>query len=585
MSIFLVVLDLGLMKKLLRICRFKDQDGKLLTGVESVEVREIFEKCRRLAKAAKLERPLDLHSCPNIQDYIPQREVADALVDIYFRTFESTYRILHIPSFKQEYAEFWDGTARTNTVIVVKMLLVMAIGTCFYQGEGEDELRSQGQRWILSAESWTAVSPGKSQLTISSIQINCLLILARQTTIVIGESIWIRSGNLLRIAFSMGLHRDPKHFPKLSLFTAEIRRRLWATVIEMTVQTSIDAGMPPMLTSCDFDTEPPLNIDDEDISESTTIIPSPKPDHVFTRTSIQITLLKSLRTRLKIEHFINNFQSEPSYDAVLSFGQDITNACNNASRLIQSYSASLPQLTEFQSNLLDVFVRRFLLEVHRPFFVRSQTDPRYYFSRKVCLETALLIFLPSRPRDHTPQNMSDYERLKRIGGGFIKPIFFHAIAIITVELTLQLEEDINSGLPPSEQTKSSRKPLYHAVDYMVELTTDTLRMGENQIVGPVFFGAAAALIHAMGNGIPPEEFVPEAAIKTSRQCLEILEGRMKDPGGNGELERHASVEILEEQYSEFDLLMEDANMDFEMMGGNMGLGTLDSWLFTGWDAN
>jgi hypothetical protein len=546
-----------------------------------VEVREIIEKCRRLAKAAKLDRPLDLHSCLNIQDYIPRREVTDTLVDLYLRNFESTYRILHIPSFKQEYAEYWNDIAIVNTTIVVKILLVMAVGTCFYQGEGEDELRIQAQRWILSAESWTAPPLGKSQLTISSIQINCLLILARQTTIVIGESIWIRSGNLLRIAFSMGLHRDPKHFPKLSLFTAEIRRRLWATVIEMTVQTSIDAGMPPMLTSYDFDTEPSLNIDDEDISESTTTIPSPKPDHVFTQTSIQITLLKSLRTRLEIVHFINSFQSEPSYDAVLSFSQDITNACNNASRLIQSYLTYSPRPTAFQRNLLDVFVRRFLFEVHRPFFMRSQTDPRYYFSRKVCLETALLIFLPSRPTDH----ISDYERLKRIGGGFIKPIFFHAIAIITVELILQLTEDINLGLPPSAQAKSSRKPLYHAVDYMLELTTDTFRMGDNNSIGPVFFSAAAALIHAMTNGIPPEEFVPEAAIKTARQCLEILQARMRAPGGNGELESHASGELVRELDSEFDLLMEDANMDFEMLGGNMGLGTPDSWLFTEWDAN
>jgi hypothetical protein len=550
-----------------------------------VEVCKIFEKCRRFAKAAKLERPLDLHSCSNIQDYIPPREVADTLVDLYLRTFESTYRILHIPSFMQQHAEYWDDTAIPNATIVVKMLLVMAVGTCFYQGEGEDELRSQAQRWIHSAESWTAARLGKSQLAISTIQINCLLILARQTNIVSGESTWIRSGNLLRIAFSMGLHRDPKHFPKLSLFAAEMRRRLWATVIEMTVQTSIDAGMPPMLTSCDFDTEPPLNIDDEDIFESTAIIPRPKPDHVFTQTSIQITLLKSLRTRLEIVHFINNFQSEPSYDAVLSFGQDITNACNNASRLIQSYSTYFPQPTAFQSNLLDVFVRRFLLEVHRPFFVRSQTDPRYCFSRKVCLETALLIFLPSRPRDHTPQSMSDYERLKRIGGGFIKPIFFHAIAIITVELILQLKEDINSDLPPSEQTKSSRKPLYHAVDYMVELMTDTFRMGDNNSKGPVFFSSAAALIHAMTNGIPPEEVVPEAAIRSAKQCLEILKSRTKAPGAHGQPESHASGGVVGEQGSEFDLLMEDANMDFEILGGNMGLGTPDSWLFTGWDAN
>jgi hypothetical protein len=555
-----------------------------MTGVESLEVRQVLEKCKGISKRAKTEPHSDWRSSLNFKDYIPHREVADKLVDLYLRTYESTYRILHIPSFKQEYVEYWNDSASANTPMVVKMLLVLAIGTCFYQGQGEDELRIQAQQWVLSAESWTAATLAKKQLTISSIQIYCLLLLARQTNTLAVGCIWIRSGNLLRLAFSMGLHRDPRHFPKLSLFVAEMRRRLWATVLEMTVQTSMDAGMPPMITCCDFDTEPPLNIDDEDISEHTIVIPTPKPNYIFTRTSIQIILLQSLRTRLEIVQFINSIHSESSYDAVLRFGQDITKACNNANRLIHSYPTHLPRPTAFQTNLLDIFVRRFLLEIHRPFFVRSQSDPRYYFSRKVCLETALLIFLRSDP---PPQaTIDDYERLKRIGDGFFKPIFFHAITIITVELILQLEEDIASGLPPSAQTKSNREPLYRAVDEMGILLIDRIRMGENNSKGPVLFSATAALIHALTNGIPPEEVIPKAAIRTAQQCFEILRTRTEaasyEPGAHGHVSG-MSGGVGEPAYG-FDLLMPDANMDCGVPGGSLGFEMPDSWLFTGWDS-
>jgi hypothetical protein len=69
--------------------------------------------------------------------------------------------------------------------------------------------------------------------------------------------------------------------------------------------------------------------------------------------------------------------------------------------------------------------------------VKSQTDPRYYFSRKVRLENALEIFSHSGvedvPTDHGPQGRNDYESLKTVGGGLFKTVFFHAITIVIVE--------------------------------------------------------------------------------------------------------------------------------------------------------
>lgn len=386
---------------------------------------------------AKARLPTDLDSNTNFKESVPPRSVADQLVDLYFRTYESIYRILHIPSFKREYAQYWIDPESASPTFIIQLLLVMAVGTCFYQGDGDAEIRESARRWVCSAQVWVGGVFEKKQLNIVILQIHCLLLLARQITGVGVDMIWIPSSNLLHIAFSMGFHRDPKHFPKLPIFVAEMRRRLWATVLEMVVQNSVDLGMPPLITPNDFDTEPPSNVDDEDILEGTAFMPQAKPDHVFTRSSIQIILLKSLRTRLEIVHFINSFHSAPSYDEVLRLGLAISKACNDANRLIQSYTPDLPRPTAFQINLLDLYVRRFILEVHRPFHIRSQTDPRYYFSRKTCLENALTIFFPpgleGRLTDHNLQAMDDYQCLKTVGGGLFKTVFFHAITIVTVE--------------------------------------------------------------------------------------------------------------------------------------------------------
>lgn len=44
------------------------------------------------------------------------------------------------------------------------------------------------------------------------------MLLCRQVHSLDKESIWIATGSLVRFACSLGLHRDPRHFPSLRPF-------------------------------------------------------------------------------------------------------------------------------------------------------------------------------------------------------------------------------------------------------------------------------------------------------------------------------------------------------------------------------
>lgn len=57
----------------------------------------------------------------------------------------------------------------------------------------------------------------KDSLGISGLQVQCLLILARQSLAVGGDLMWIAMGTLLHTAIQLGLHRDLKHFSKMSV--------------------------------------------------------------------------------------------------------------------------------------------------------------------------------------------------------------------------------------------------------------------------------------------------------------------------------------------------------------------------------
>lgn len=121
---------------------------------------------------------------------------------------------------------------------------------------------------------------------------------------------------------------------------------------------------------------------------------------------------------------INDFHLEPSYDEVLRIGEEMTAACRESRFLMQIYSqqASHPtqslSITAFHRNMIDHLNRSFLLILHRPSARKAREDPKFYYSRKVCLEAALAILAPE-PDDH-------FTRLMTVAAGFMRNLIIHS---------------------------------------------------------------------------------------------------------------------------------------------------------------
>lgn len=76
--------------------------------------------------------------------------------------------------------------------------------------------------------------------------------------------IWTLTGLVVRIAQTIGIHRDGSHFA-LPPFEVEMRRRLWWQVCILDTRASEDHGCDPTIIEQSFDTEMPLNINDDDM--------------------------------------------------------------------------------------------------------------------------------------------------------------------------------------------------------------------------------------------------------------------------------------------------------------------------------
>ncbi|KAK5134016.1 hypothetical protein LTR08_007021 [Meristemomyces frigidus] len=76
--------------------------------------------------------------------------------------------------------------------------------------------------------------------------------------------IWTLTGLVVRIAQTIGMHRDGSHFG-LAPFEVEMRRRLWWQVCILDTRASEDHGCDPTIIEQSFDTKMPLNVNDVDI--------------------------------------------------------------------------------------------------------------------------------------------------------------------------------------------------------------------------------------------------------------------------------------------------------------------------------
>ena len=91
------------------------------------------------------------------------------------------------------------------------------------------------------------------------------------------QILWTMIGLAIRIGEAMGLHRDGDIF-RLPPLETELRRRLWWQVYILDQRAAERQGFSSKITEHLFDTELPLNINDNDISADDDVFPTPRTD-------------------------------------------------------------------------------------------------------------------------------------------------------------------------------------------------------------------------------------------------------------------------------------------------------------------
>lgn len=486
-----------------------------------------LQRCKSLARVIKAHRrppwptPLTLD--------LPSKDLADELVNCYLRTSESVYRVLHVPSFRRDYEELWMPGSSPDKSVVVQVKLVLALGAAVY--DEQFSLRASAIRWVYESNTWLADPAYKSRLNIRHLQNMILLLLAQETVCVKAGMVWISAGSLLRMAMFMGLHRDPARLLKVSTRAAEMRRRLWNTILEISVQLSMRAGQTPLLSLDDFDTAPPDNFNDEQLSSDE---PVPKPDSEFTQVSIARAMRKTLPLRLAIVKYLNGLGSSATYEETLRYDTELRAATRTLHHSMEIWKSNVGNsLSHYAEKLVIFIMNRYFLALHIPFFnaaTHENNRTAYAYSRKVVVEATLktwcLIFPQSSIlSEHDKTTPNDLAQLALNGARFFYTTAFQAVFYIAIELKTQLKEEVSLGPVPL------RKDLLSVLQEAKEWSIVSVRNGETNIRGCLLTAMATAYVDGLMRGLNTEELalvLIKAAEETEEQCLPILESMVAE---------------------------------------------------------
>lgn len=503
------------------------------------QLRDLFQSCKSLARTIKLGRHVQ-RGVTAAEISTPVRDVADMMVDQYFMSFESVYRILHEPTFRIMYRHFWEKPETVTNTTRLTILLVIVIGSSL-RGDtrATADWRDFVTQCIRSAQNWLSGPLEKDCLNIAGVQAYCLTLVARELFQMGGDLLWVSTGSLIHRAIQIGLHRDPVHLPPISLLRAEVRRRLWATILEMVAQSSLDSGLPARISYEEFDTRIPSNINDHEIDESTLVIPH-HSEATFTSTSMQIMLYQSLPCRLQILQLLNNLRSRLSYPSILALDAKLVESYRKCSTFLKGNGVS-----GFHRTLLDYMLRRFLLPLHCPFARMASTNPLFFYSRKASLDAAIAIVMG--------EHDDKFSSLLASGGGMFREGILCAATTISIELIAQVESQRLDGTLLS--ASSTREPIKQALGMAITLAADRIKQGETNIKTHLFLTMAFAQAEAIDIGASSEN----AIFQSAKQSLELCQGLLSAQVPNTDLSIYFDDQDDWGRDFDFDFLFADAS--------------------------
>jgi hypothetical protein len=248
-------------------------------------------------------RPLPYHDI--ISSFLPPRREVDRLVAAYFRAKAITAPFIHAGQFNRLYQAFWNDPIVTSPLWTSMLFSILDIMTKTSSAhppglQNSEEKSFKSDRFAMAAAHCLA---NGEYYKPKKFAVEALLLYAQRkclTSVDMSQDLAIIFGTLVRLATSVGYHREPQISSKLSVFEGEMRRRTWSLCMNLDLLVSFQLGMPSNVQYPTWDTRPPSNLLDSDFDETTLVLPPARPDSEITELLLYIAKHKLITVFEKI---------------------------------------------------------------------------------------------------------------------------------------------------------------------------------------------------------------------------------------------------------------------------------------------
>ncbi|ORY56139.1 uncharacterized protein BCR38DRAFT_478908 [Pseudomassariella vexata] len=374
------------------------------------DLKETFINIQRIHKSLQEEHrkaltPITVYvdSMTPIQkrmaDILPKKSVCDQLIQVFLGGSETAlYRTLHIPTFREQYDTYWEGHMPADSFLP-QLLSILCIGYRFI-GLGKGLYPDRDGIHLPTAcalvRHWLDGLRGKQLIEFGTLQTEVLLLMAQRMINPKFQESWTRLGLVVRMAMSMGLHRDPSEFPqKVSPFWSELRRRIWYTLMELDLQMSMQCNMPACVRDGDYTTRPPQNLDDDDLDPDLHELPDGKSIDQPTDSQIQVYSASTLAYRFRAVDLINRIDSLTDFQEVLDCGNALERSFEDLRFILPRTPPENPADANRQwriRTILDMTCRRTQLMLYRPFALSTPDAPHYILTAYLRSSVILLSY-------------------------------------------------------------------------------------------------------------------------------------------------------------------------------------------------
>ncbi|SCV30407.1 uncharacterized protein FFB14_03032 [Fusarium fujikuroi] len=328
---------------------------------------------------------------------IPPRPVVDRMVARYFNTQGVVPSILHCGHFLQEYEKFWQDPSAVSCTWIGLLFSVMCVAT-LCQHSIDDPTDPEIQERVRLFREQTLHSLILGQYTKGGEYVIETLI-----NYLICESfmsqndetgLWLVQGMIVQLALSQGYHRDPNNFPSISPFAGEMRRRVWAVIVQLDLRLSSQMALPCVLKSQQYDTAEPRNLLDSDFDENTPEIPPSRPETEVTPVLYSLAKGRIDKIMGLVNDLVNDTKEHP-YTEIMDLDRKLQQAEGSLPPIFkwQPLSQSFMVAPEIVMHrvLLQLAIQRLTIWLHRKYLAPPYIQACFEYSRNACVQAAIKI--------------------------------------------------------------------------------------------------------------------------------------------------------------------------------------------------